>query len=585
MWKLTLKWSLKRTHGCGELRKNHAGQEVILNGWIHSIRKHGRIIFLLLRDRSGIVQAVITAKNPHFKKAQELDREFVIGVKGLVKERPPRQVNPEMPTGEVEVEIKELEVISRAKPIPIPIWDEELMKTTSEANRLTYRYLDLRRERMQRNLVLRANVAKALREFYDSKGFIEIETPYLARSTPEGARDFLVPSRLYPRKFYALTQSPQIFKQLLMIAGFERYYQLARCFRDEDPRADRQPEFTQFDMEMSFVKRDDVLEIVEESMKYVFKEVLGQDLLIPFPRISYFEAIERFGIDKPDIRFGYELQTVNELRTLFNAGKDSVVRMLKIKGLHKLGENLRKIVESSLTTEGVEGVAYAALPEEGNILSNLPDDLAKELISTLELEKGEGAVVAWGKYLEVSEGLGTLRNLLGRILGLAEKGKYAFLWVIDFPLFEVDKETGRIVPRHHPFTSPKPEDIDLLDAEPLKVRAQAYDLVLNGYEVAGGSIRIHERDLQEKMFKLLGLSREDMLDRYGFFLEALDYGAPPHGGIAFGLDRLVAIMAGEESIREVIAFPKNKEMFDPLTKSPSHAPPEYLQDLKWLKIE
>lgn len=582
---MPLGWELKRTHYCGTLRREHAGKEVVLNGWVHSVRKLGRLVFILLRDRTGPVQVVITSKCPDFKKAKKLDREYVIAVKGVVRERPPNQVNPEMPTGEIEVSAERLEVINEAKPLPIPIWDEELMKTTAEAVRLKYRYLDLRREKLQRNIILRAKIVKAMREFYDSKGFIEIETPYLARSTPEGARDFLVPSRLHPKKFYALTQSPQLFKQLLMVAGFERYYQVARCFRDEDPRADRQPEFTQFDMEMSFVTREDIMSTVEESMQYVFKKVLGVELNIPFPRLSFAEAIERYGIDKPDLRFGAELKTVTEgLGNVFKAGEDEAVRAFVIEGLYKLSDRLEVMVKDFMSANGVGKYAYVAVSESGDLISNLSAEDAAAIRNALDMRSGEGAIVAAGEYMKVSDVLGTLRNVLGKALGIAKEGEYAFVWIIDFPLFEVDEETGRIVPKHHPFTSPMPEDLDKLENDPLSVRAQAYDLVLNGYEVAGGSVRIHDRALQEKMLSLMGLSKEEMIERYGFLLDALEYGAPPHGGIAFGLDRLVAVIAGEESIREVIAFPKNKEMADPMTGSPAEPPPEYLQEIRWLKI-
>ncbi len=582
---MPLGWELKRTHYCGMLRREHAGKEVVLNGWVHSVRKLGRLVFVLLRDRTGLVQVIITSKCPDFKKAKKLDREYVIAVKGVVRERPPNQVNPEMPTGEIEVSAERLEIINEAKPLPIPIWDEELMKTTAEAVRLKYRYLDLRREKLQRNIILRAKIVKAMREFYDSKGFIEIETPYLARSTPEGARDFLVPSRLHPRKFYALTQSPQLFKQLLMVAGFERYYQVARCFRDEDPRADRQPEFTQFDMEMSFVTREDVMSTVEESMQYVFKKVLGVELEIPFPRLSFAEAIEKYGIDKPDLRFGAELRTVTEgLGNVVKAGDNEVVRAFVIEGLHKLGERLEVMIKDLMSANGIGKYAYIAVSGSGDAVSNLPTEDAATIRNALGVGSGEGAIVAAGEYMKVSDVLGTLRNVLGKALGVAREGEYAFVWIIDFPLFEIDEETGRIVPKHHPFTSPMPEDLDKLESDPLSVRAQAYDLVLNGYEVAGGSVRIHDRALQEKMLSLMGLSKEEMIGRYGFLLDALEYGAPPHGGIAFGLDRLVAVIAGEESIREVIAFPKNKEMADPMTGSPAEPPPEYLEDLRWLKI-
>ncbi len=575
---MSIKWSLKRTHSCGELRAAHVGKEVVLNGWVHTVRRVGRVTFILLRDRSGLVQAVITPKSPAYRKIKSLDREYVLAVKGVVKARPANQVNPKMPTGEVEVEVEDIEVLNESKPLPLPIWDEGLMSTTSEANRLKYRYLDLRRDRLKRNIILRAKVTKAMRDFYNSKGFIEIETPYLGRSTPEGARDFLVPSRLHPRKFYALTQSPQLFKQLLMISGFEKYYQVARCFRDEDPRADRQPEFTQFDMEMSFVSRDDVMEIVEESMKYVFKEVVGVELSTPFPRLTFEEAIEKYGTDKPDLRFNNELITLG-------GGEGGVVRGFKMSGLHEVCSDIPGLLNSVTKEYKVNLVSAYVLNPSGEPCTYGNIDGFKKWFSELSLRTGEGVIIAAGEYISVSQALGVLRNYLGRRTGLADPKSYKFVWVTDFPLFERDPETGELLPKHHPFTSPRPEDVETLDTDPTKAKALSYDLVLNGYEIAGGSIRIHKRELQEKIFKLLGLTREEMLSRYGFLLEALEFGAPPHGGIAFGLDRLVAVIAGEESIREVIAFPKNKEMIDPMTGSPAEAPPEYLKDLQWLKID
>ncbi len=572
----SIAWHMKRTHRCGEVLSKNVGEEVILNGWVQSVRKVGKVIFLLLRDSSGLVQVVVTPKSQAFSIAKELDREFVIAVKGKVKLRPRNQVNPEMRTGKVEVVADEIEVLNESKPLPLPIWDEALMATTSETNRLRYRYLDLRRDKVKKNILLRAKVIKEMRDFYISKGFVEVETPYLARSTPEGARDFLVPSRLHPRKFYALTQSPQLFKQLLMIAGLERYFQVARCFRDEDPRADRQPEFTQFDMEMSFVTKEDVMSIVEESMKHVFRKVLNVDLKTPFPRFTYEEAIRRFGSDKPDLRINIELHTLLEDRA-------SYLRYFTMEGLGKLCGSISKKVKDVGKDFQLKGYGFIAKDEGGKKCSIVTGDVPEEVLN-LEVSSGEGTVFAYGDFLKTSEYLGVLRNALGKLVRSLSRDQYFFVWVTDFPLFEVDEESGRLTFRHHPFTSPKPEDIPLLDEDPLKVRALSYDLVLNGYEIAGGSIRIHKRWLQEKMFSLMGLSKEDMIDRYGFLLEALEFGAPPHGGIAFGLDRLVAVMAGENSIRDVIAFPKNKEMVDPMTGSPAEAPPEYLRDLTWLKL-
>ncbi len=573
---------MKRTHWCGELRREHVGLEVVVNGWVHALRKIGKIAFIIVRDRSGLVQAVITPKNPNYDLVSKLSLESVVAVKGVVKLRPPDQVNPEMPTGEIEIDVKELQIINPAKPLPLPIFDKELMKTTSETFRLKYRYLDLRRFEMFRNLMMRARFIAALREFFNAKGFIEVETPYLARSTPEGARDFLVPSRLYPGKFYSLTQSPQLFKQLLMIAGFERYYQVARCFRDEDPRADRQPEFTQFDIEMSFVTAEDVMNIVEDSMRYAFKKVFNVDLENPFPRIKYWDAISKYGIDKPDIRFELFLETVTEeVRNLIPLKKEDVARALRFNFNEALIKNVEELIKEVMPLGGRVRYVYV-LRGSNNVLTN-EVSLANELVKTFNLGVGEGLVITFGEYVKASKALGNLRNSLGRLLKLADENTYKFVWVVEFPLFELNEE-GRLTTTHHPFTSPKPEDIPKLDTNPLEVIAQSYDLVLNGYEVGGGSIRINERWLQEKILAMIGLSKEEMLDRYGFLLEALEYGAPPHGGLALGVDRLVAIALGYDNIREVIAFPKTKEMTDPMTGAPSKPPEEYLREIKWLKI-
>ncbi|MEM4629407.1 MAG: aspartate--tRNA ligase [Zestosphaera sp.] len=572
----------RRTHWCGELRKEHIGSEVVLNGWVHTIRKIGKISFILVRDRTGVIQVVVSSKNPYYEAVEALTPETVVAVRGVVRARPPAQVNPELPTGEVEVEIKELVILNKAKSLPLPIFDRELMKTTSETMRLKYRYLDLRRPEMQYNLFFRAELVRVLKNSLDSKGFIEVETPYLARSTPEGARDFLVPSRLYPGKFYALTQSPQLFKQLLMIAGFERYYQFARCFRDEDPRADRQPEFTQLDIEMSFVTREDVMNTVEDLMLEVFSKTMKKELPRPLPRLTYFEALKKYGIDKPDIRFENYLEDGDEnLRTVLKARPNEAVRVLRFELRGKKPEAVREFIGEVLTHEN--GTRhYYLIKSAGSLVSNVRE-VETELMMSLNLGIDEAAVISVGDYVKASEALGTLRNSLGKYLELARKDDYAMLWIIDFPLFEVNEE-GVLVSMHHPFTAPRPEDIPKLDTDPLKVIALSYDLVLNGYEVGGGSIRINNRELQEKILKMLGLTTEEMYDRYGFLLEALEYGAPPHGGIAIGLDRLVAVMLGYESIREVIAFPKNKEMMDPMTGAPGKPPEEHLREIKWLKI-
>ncbi|MEM0014847.1 MAG: aspartate--tRNA ligase [Zestosphaera sp.] len=572
----------KRSHWCGELRREHIGAEVVVNGWVHTIRRMGRITFILVRDRTGVVQVVMSSRSPYYGMTENLTPETVVAVKGVVRARPPAQVNPELPTGEVEVELRELVVLSKAKPLPIPVFDPELMKTTSESMRLRYRYLDLRRPEMQSNLIFRAKLIKTLRELLDSRGFIEVETPYLARSTPEGARDFLVPSRLYPGKFYALTQSPQLFKQLLMIAGFERYYQFARCFRDEDPRADRQPEFTQLDIEMSFVTKEDVMKTVEDVMREAFIKTLNVELPNPLPRLTYSEALRKYGVDKPDLRFGNLLEDADErVRTLLNAGPRDSVRVLRF-GINERGvEEVGKLIEGLLSHEG--GVRHYYVIRGSGILAGGEASVGNELLKLLDVGIGEAAVVAVGNYEKASETLGTLRNSLGRYLGLVKRDEYAMVWITEFPLFELNEE-GALTSKHHPFTSPRPEDLPKLEAAPLDVIAQSYDLVLNGYEVGGGSIRINSRELQERVFKILGLSADEMNDRYGFLLEALDYGAPPHGGIAIGVDRLTAVALGHDSIREVIAFPKNKEMMDPMTGAPGRPPEEHLREIKWLRI-
>ncbi len=584
----------RRSRGCGTLRASDVGSRVTLNGWVVRLRRFGRVAFILLGDETGEVQVVIPSSSPAFSIARNVGLHYVLAVDGVVRARPESQVNPKMPTGEVEVLAERVVIINECKPLPIPVHDESLMASTTEQVRLRWRYLDLRRDVMRRNLRFRHAVVRALREFFDSRGFVEVETPYLARSTPEGARDFLVPSRLHPGKFYALTQSPQLFKQLLMVGWVGRYYQVARCFRDEDPRADRQPEFTQFDIEMSFAGMEDVMGVVEEAMAHLFRRVIGKELSTPFPRLSWSDAIERYGSDKPDLRFDAEVATVTDAAAPYMPGgvsEGEVVRALRVPisegGGLKAGKALRRVrrlVKDFMEANRIGKYCFVARLEGGGIACSLGRDAGRELSRALGLGAGEVAVLAAGPYLKVSEALGDLRNALGRALGLVRDGEYVFTWVVDFPLFEVEEETGAVVPRHHPFTAPRPEDVGRLEEDPLSVRSQAYDLVLNGYEVAGGSIRIHDRGLQERVFKVIGLSHEEAVDRYGFLLEALEYGAPPHGGIAIGLDRLVAVLLGRDSIREVIAFPKSKDMTDPLTGAPSKPPEEYMKDLPWLKV-
>ena len=582
----------KWTYRCGDLNLKDEGKEVILNGWVNRRRDLGGLIFIDLRDSSGIVQIVF---NPEvalsaYKEAENLRNEFVIAVTGKVVARPPEAINPSVPTGEIEVEAHSLTIINQSLNPPFPIFQETEIDSLT---RLRYRYLDLRRPRMHRNIIFRHRVVKAVRDFLDEQGFIEIETPILVSTTPEGARDYLVPSRVYPGKFYALPQSPQLFKQILMIAGFDRYFQIARCFRDEDLRADRQPEFTQIDIEMSFVGRDDVLKLTEELFDYVFKRTMGISLPLPLPRITYQEAMELYGTDKPDLRIPMVIKNLDEIfastqikfiKEIISAG--GTIRALTVPKGEKLSRREISIIEEKAKTLGAKGLFTLKLSKDGLLISSitkylLPEE--KEKISRL-LNKEELFLAIGGEKKEVLEILGKLRIELAEKWGLYSEDKFSWAWIVDFPLFSFNKEEGRLEAEHHPFTSPLPEDIPLLEKEPLKVRAASYDLVLNGTEVGSGSIRIHNAELQKKIFSIIGITPDDAKQRFGFLLEALQYGAPPHGGIAPGLDRLVMIMLGEESIREVIPFPKTQNAQCLLTGAPREASPEQLAELK-LKVE
>lgn len=578
---------LHRSHGCGELRATNTGEEVTLMGWVHRRRDHGGLIFIDLRDRSGLVQVVCDPESGEaFKKAEEVRNEYVVAVRGRVRQRPEGTANPRLATGAIEVEARELRILNRAKTPPFYIEDNI---GVDEALRLRYRYLDLRRPEMQEILRLRYQTTRAIREFLDGRGFWEIETPMLTRSTPEGARDFLVPSRLRPGEFFALPQSPQLFKQILMVAGVERYFQIVRCFRDEDLRADRQPEFTQLDMEMSFIQREDILNLVEELMAHIFRETLGVEINLPLPRLTYQEAITRFGTDKPDLRFGLEIQDVStEVKKCgFKVFRDAVatggvVRGLCVKGGAAFSRRELDELTKLATTYGAKGLAWMAITTEGvrsPIAKFFTAEELQELMKVMQAREGDLLLFVADSETIAAGTLGALRLELGRRLRLYDPGQLAFTWVTDFPLLEYSPEEKRFVAVHHPFTMPMEEDWPLLDTDPLKVRALAYDLVLNGVELGGGSIRIHCRDIQEKMFSLLGFSPEEAQEKFGFLLEAFEYGTPPHGGIAFGLDRMVMLMARRDTIRDCIAFPKTQSGTCLLTGAPSPVAPEQLLEL------
>ena len=580
----------KRTHRNGELRGRDAGQEVLLVGWVHSHRNHGGMVFIDLRDADGLTQLKFNPQtDPQAHEiAGALHGEDVIAVRGTVISRG-ENVNPNLPTGEIEVNVHEVDLLSKADPTPIDIADDT---EAAEEQRLRYRYLDLRRPGMQAILRLRHRVAKAIRDYFDENGFIEIETPFMTKSTPEGARDYLVPARIQPGNFFALPQSPQIFKQLLMVAGFDRYAQIVRCFRDEDLRADRQPEFTQLDMEMSFVQADDVMSMVEGCVVQIFKKGLGLDISTPFPRMSETEAMARFGIDRPDTRFGLELQDVTDIaeQTDFKMftgaiAEGGVVRCLVAPG----GDRLTRKVTDALAEE-VRGIGAGGLPVTKVVAQDdrpaLSTGVAKflqplcgPLCEKVGAQPGDAIFFAADTIADVCRYLHYTRTRLAEILDLIPKGRWDLLWVVDFPLFEWDEEAGRYFSTHHPFTAPLDKDIALLDTDPGKVRAKAYDLVLNGTEMAGGSIRIHRRDIQQKVFQTLGISDEEAALKFEHLTEALRYGAPPHGGIAFGFDRWIMLLAGASSIRDVIAFPKTQRAVCPLTEAPSEVTDAQLREL------
>ncbi len=581
-------YGLKRSHKCAELTSANIGETVTVMGWVQKQRNLGSLVFVDLRDRSGILQIVFTDKDGEMlDRAKTIRSEFVLAVVGTVSARAPEAVNRKMATGEIEIIVKELRILSSSETPPIYI---EENSDVNEITRLKYRYLDLRRPDMQRNLILRHRVAKVARDYYDDNGFLEIETPILVKSTPEGARDYLVPSRVHPGKFYALPQSPQLYKQLLMVSGFDRYFQIAKCFRDEDLRADRQPEFTQIDLEMSFVNVDDVLTINEGFVKRVFKEALGVELETPFLRMPYAEAMERFGSDKPDIRFGMELVNVSELVADcgFKVFTDAVagggsVRAINAKGCAKFSRKEIDALVEVVKTYKAKGMAWISIDNNNEIKSSfakfMTEEEMKALLGRVEAEAGDLICFVADKNSIVFDALGQLRLEVARKLNILNPDEFKFLWVTEFPLFEYDEEEGRYAAKHHPFTCPMDEDIEFLDTDPGKARAKAYDIVLNGVELGGGSIRIHIQELQAKMFRLLGFTEEDANTKFGFLLDAFKYGTPPHGGMAFGLDRMIMLMAKTGSIRDVIAFPKVQNASSPMDNAPDIVDEKQIQEL------
>ncbi len=593
-----------RDRHCGEIKESDAGSSVTITGWVYRRRDHGGLIFIDLRDRSGLCQIVFSpdvAGDAH-EKAHDLRAEYVIAVSGEIRTRPEGTENPNMPTGIVELYVRDLEVLNEAAPLP---FNMEEAADTGEALRLKHRYLDLRRPEMQKNIIMRHRIAKLVRDYLDENGFLEIETPMLTKSTPEGARDYLVPSRLNPGHFYALPQSPQLFKQILMVSGLEKYFQIVKCFRDEDLRADRQPEFTQIDLEMSFADREAVLVLIEGMMKKLFREVLDTDIATPFQRLSFRESMERFGNDKPDMRFGLELKDMADLASqgtfkvfLDALASGGLVKAINGKGMAGLSRKEIDLLTAEAQSFGAKGLAWIKVKSasgggfESPIAKFFPESVLRDMAGRLEAEDGDMMLFVADRPAVVYDVLSRMRLEIGKRLNLIQPG-FRFVWITDFPLLEWDDEEKRFQAMHHPFTSPADEDLEkLLELNPggsgmsaeqhrliADVRAKAYDIVLNGYEIGGGSIRIHRQETQRKMFELLGISEEEAAAKFGFLLDALKYGAPPHGGIALGLDRIVMLMAGVTSIREVIAFPKTQKAFCMMSGAPSTVDPKQLKEL------
>ncbi len=579
---------LKRTHRCGDLRKSDVGKEVVLNGWVAKRRDHGGLVFIDLRDRYGITQAVFNPEKEKklHKASRDLRAEYVLAVKGKVSERPEGTVNPKLPTGEVEVYASELEVLSKAETPPFEI--EEAGSVSTDL-RLKYRYLDMRRPDMQRHFQFRHRLAQITRQYLDGQGFLEIETPFLTKSTPEGARDYLVPSRMSPGHFYALPQSPQLFKQILMMSGFDRYFQIVKCFRDEDLRAQRQPEFTQLDLEMSFVEEPDVMGIIEGLFAEIFDRLLGKKIQTPFPRLSYGEALRLYGTDAPDLRYDLSLKGITDLAAdgEFRTFRDvvergGIIRGINARGCSKFSRKELDELTAFVGEFGAKGLAWFKV-EDGGLSSPIAKFFDQkqhsQIKELLDAAAGDLLLFVADREKVVSQSLSQLRSHLAKKLGLAKEDEYAFTWITDFPLLEYDETLGRNVSIHHPFTSPRLEDVPIMEEKPLDVHARAYDVVLNGVELGGGSIRIHDPELQRRVFKLLNIDEATAVERFGFLLEALKYGAPPHGGIALGFDRVVAMLLGLDDIREVIAFPKTQRATCLLTDAPAGVDAEQLKEL------
>ena len=573
---------MNRTHHNGDLRLENVNEHVELVGWVAKKRNFGQLVFIDLRDRSGICQLVFDESMSEALK--DVRNEYVLSVSGTVLQR--KDANPDLKTGEIEVKVEKFEIINKAKTTPLIISDET---DALEDTRLQYRYLDLRRPVMQNKLIMRYKITRSMREYLDNNDFIEIETPMLGKSTPEGARDYLVPSRVHPGSFYALPQSPQLYKQLLMIAGFERYYQFARCFRDEDLRADRQTDFTQVDIETSFLSEVEIQTMMEEMMVKLMKEVKGVDIQAPFLRLSYEEAMNRYGSDKPDNRFGYELQDITEIfkNSEFKVFKDCIDNggVIKTIVIDNFSSITRKEIDKYTELakkNGAKGLVVLKAQDNeltGSARKFLSEDEVKALYDTLSLKDKDVLFIVSDQWTKTCNVLGALRNEIGYKLGLKKKDEFSFLWVTDFPMFEWSEEQQRYVACHHPFTQPKEEDIPLLDTDIAKVKANAYDIILNGYELGGGSLRIYDNDLQEKIFEILGMSEEEIRNKFGFFIDAFQYGTPPHGGLAFGLDRIAMILSESDSIRDVIAFPKNANAKCPMSKAPTPVDPAQLEEL------